>query len=537
MTFCFVSAVNDVSRRGFVVSNAQALDERRKAACRLVEAPQCQTADQVINKEFLKHKFAYSAFLSREVFKGVIKKENLITEFVDGHKKNVVPSGVRGAKAVIEYRAWSDEYRVRTAVEVSSGSAPVAKTGARISDRLTDNAAKKIGDSSAFMDATRGGFKTFITGTFDAEVRKLLKSGETSIQREVSRSMEALKKIYYRGFLVGGKRVEAAKVDYVDEWKIKRGGFVKAGINYNGYVVENDFCEVEFKKERKIIKGGFAYCWVVEIPKNVHGEDNPHVHILVDWKVERKNFDEWAKRLEAIWSNGMFNLQKIKKTSSAGAYLLKAIGYLKKGSNGSQGIVRGNRYGISEHARAPLFKPYGEGQLNSMGQLISECFDHISERFGHLFRNRKKLSEQLQSKNLSNEHRKKIGKELELIRKAIKKIPLKATRYQVILSGWGAAQSFFSWSRGENTCAEWLPAKIEGDLIWREGERPKPENNMYFTELKRRFGILREKRRALSDNILSKLSSYLFNKKQSEKDSALSAFNDYEIYCNLSIAA
>jgi hypothetical protein len=480
-------------------------DERsksREAALRLVKAPQCPTLDSLIDIEIIKNKFAQSQKKSAAIC-DLYKKNGELSDverlLLLEHEKElnivevdvrpvITPHHVRGMKTVVEYREWSDEYRVRTSVECSSGSVPEPKSGPRYSTRLSKTGAKKLSDSAAYMDKKRGGYKTFITGTFAPEIRKKIALGKTSIAKEVSRTMDAINKIYQRGF--------------VD---------LETGKKYESFG-----------------EGALAYCWVAENPKNKEGEDNPHVHMLLDWRVKKSEFNVWAKRLEDVWGNGTFHIEKIKKTESAGAYLLKAVGYMTKGYAQDQGIIRGNRYGISRTARAPLFKLYGEGRLHSMGQLISECYEHVTEKYGNLFSNRKKLLEELERKKKTKESARGVGKALENVRNEIKNLPIVSTKYQVILKGWAAAMSFFAWAKGENVVAEWLPEKLTGELIWNEGKRQGADENMYFTELKRRMKILREKRRHLTDCVLSKITEYVYNLKESLYFNNMGAYSEYE---------
>ena len=87
------------------------------------------------------------------------------------------------------------------------------------------------------------------------------------------------------------------------------------------------------------------------MPKNDDGEDNPHIHLLMDWRADRKHFAGWAKRIESIWGNGAFHLERIKDPTAAGAYMAKAAGYMTKAAgDDDQGEVRGNRYAISSAA-------------------------------------------------------------------------------------------------------------------------------------------------------------------------------------------
>lgn len=89
----------------------------------------------------------------------------------------------------------------------------------------------------------------------------------------------------------------------------------------------------------------FAYIWVAENP----GEENPHVHLLTNLRVPRREFAEHAAWIESLWGHGWVKIERIRKPERAGRYILKAVGYTIKGEEGSQGTVQGNRYGISRN--------------------------------------------------------------------------------------------------------------------------------------------------------------------------------------------
>lgn len=205
-----------------------------------------------------------------------------IIEF-DGDDRPVkVERGTAGVYAVIQYREWSEEWRIRSRVETISGTKPPEQSGTRESFMLTDRAARKIAESCEYMAAKHGGYSTFLTATFSDESREKIASGEVTIQREVSRLMDGLNKMYRRG------------------WNTETGEKVPAET------------------------GQIPYCWVVEIPQNDNGEDNPHVHILMKWRVPYRQFKCWANRIEKIWGHGFAHLEKIKDPECAGAYMAKA---------------------------------------------------------------------------------------------------------------------------------------------------------------------------------------------------------------------
>lgn len=327
-----------------------------------------------------------------------------------------------GSKTIIQYREWADEWRIRTQVDTTVGTAPPSQAGLRISKMLSTGGARKIADSCEFMAKARGGFKTFVTGTFNEAARERIANGETSIQREATRALDAMTKMYSRG------------------WNKKSGEQV-AGQGRS-----------------------LAYCWVVEVPKNEQGEDNPHIHMLLDWSVEYQHFAEWAKRIESIWGNGYFHLEKIDDPLCAGAYMAKAAGYLTKAAGMSdQGEVHGNRYAISKAARAPSWQTIGTYQLGIMGMLIREVFDSISAKHSekfierhHLRAEREKVREA--AKKMQAESDKKtyplwaknkltaIGEKLTEVRAQIAALPVRASKYQIVLKGAEPFVRFMNWA-------------------------------------------------------------------------------------------
>ena len=226
-----------------------------------------------------------------------------------------------GRFTIITHRAWSDEYRIRTQVETTTGTLPPEQSGERASDMLSMRGARAIGDSSHYMAVKKGGYTTFLT--LDAGARQRVASGETTVQKEISRFWDAAQKMYSRGWVneMTGNKVEG----------------------------KND---------------SLHYCWVVENPKNEDGEDNPHAHILMRWRVPYREFEGWAARLEQLWGQGFAHLEKIKEPEKAGAYMAKAAGYMTKAEGRTdQGTVRGNRYGISKPSRASEWLQVGRYEL------------------------------------------------------------------------------------------------------------------------------------------------------------------------------
>jgi len=96
---------------------------------------------------------------------------------------------------------------------------------------------------------------------------------------------------------------------------------------------------------RRVGFGEFAYIWVAENPR----DENPHVHLLTNYRVPRSEFEEFCAWVESLWGHGWVPVERIKKPESAGRYILKAVKYALKGDSSEQGTIRGNRYGISRN--------------------------------------------------------------------------------------------------------------------------------------------------------------------------------------------
>ena len=358
-----------------------------------------------------------------------------------------------GSKTIIQFREWSDEYRIMTRVTGTVGSPPPLQSGDRISKVLSDRAARKIADSCFYMSSIGKGFSTFVTGTFNPEARARIDSGETSVQKEVTRTMDALKKMYQRGWVVtdSGKKIPGHSEP-------------------------------------------FSYCWVVEVPLNDEGEPNPHVHMLLDWSVDYEDFQPWRKRIESIWGNGYFHLEKIKDPLCAGAYMAKAAGYMTK-ANGQddQGVVKGNRYAISKSARAPEWYTVEEFELGVMGSLIREVHDSIMHKHSAIFFERKQLTKERERVKIQAvEQQKKqggkypywakqkldrLGGQLASVREKISALSVRTTKYQLVIKGKEAFNRFMGWARAGG----WL-AGPRADSHWYKAMKEK------IYERKRRRG-------------------------------------------------
>jgi gluconate kinase len=137
--------------------------------------------------------------------------------------------------------------------------------------------------------------------------------------------------------------------------------------------------------------------------------------------------------------------------------MAKAAGYMSKAKgNDNQGYVKGNRYGISEIARAPDWITIEEKALHSMGMLIAEVNDHTTQRHGEKFRQSKLLTKEERQKALAA-----IGNKLAQVRKKIAALPVRCNRYQMTFKKPDFFHVFMAWATGKPfTCEgreEWLP--------------------------------------------------------------------------------
>ncbi|MFM2599873.1 hypothetical protein [Vibrio fortis] len=184
------------------------------------------------------------------------------------------------------------------------------------------------------------------------------KTSETTMGKEVSRFLDACKKMYQRGWVAD-------------------------------HTIQNDtdsgqsYCDLQLEKVPGHIGKpsdvgptmkplDFHYIWVAECPANEDGEPNPHVHVLLKWNVEPRFFSAWAKRLEKIWGHGFAKLERIKKPKAAGSYIIKAVGYAAKGGDAEQGLIKGNRYNISKCTRAPKWECLASFEAGNITAVIKE---------------------------------------------------------------------------------------------------------------------------------------------------------------------
>lgn len=401
-----------------------------------------------------------------------------------------------GRFTVVTQREWSGEFKIRTEVE-QPAAAPPLQSGKRSTKELSMRGAVAISDSCHYMAKKHGGFSTFLTLTFDSEARR-------RVREEVTvgpcTEIKYLKRKY--GVVIKPKtdHKDAGEVLYFSSIQTETSRFFD-GIQkmyQRGWQAKTDFQTIKMPANEHKLK----YCWVAENPKNSLGEDNPHLHVLIDWRVPYQVFDAWAKRIERIWGQGVAHLEKIKSPEMAGAYMAKAAGYLTKAQGATdQGEIRGNRYGISEDARAPLWALVGRYELGIMGHLIADVYDFFGFKYGPKFKARRKLNGALdgaksKAADMKKEgvkqspsdlkRRAKIGQKLQKVRAEINELPAVSSKYQIVVKSKAAFDEFWNWAtnaeKGEK--CEWLPT-ITKDETWSPDVRP---SSLWYGEYMNRIG-------------------------------------------------
>lgn len=455
------------------------------------------------------------------------------------------PLETAGTKMVVEKRDWSNEFRVRTQVE--SAGAPPVQEGERETTMLSYSGARKIAESCAYVATERTGFCTFVTMTLRPEARAAMEqsaSGNYCLLEDrptyrKGNKPAALTPIADHCRISdrdkpehhGGRAArETSPVGRYSRLTDKPDDWVSWSElpTYSPSEINDKALRVSIQKElsrcmdnwQKIYQRGIPaegipsnndnldYIWVVEVPENEHGEKNPHVHILMRWEVEYKHFKAWSARLEKAWGQGFAHIEKIKDPMAAGAYMAKAADYLTKGSsNDDQGVVIGNRYGISESARAPDWETMTEGQLHIMGQLIADVYDHLTVLHGRDFAERKKLNDlrtnllsdakRIQAEDpksryplLAKVEREKIGEQLKGVRDRIAATPVRANKYQLVFKGIENLNRFINWAKSDSARShsdsellpDWLPEKPAG-CGYIEGRKPEHIDNHYIYKL------------------------------------------------------
>ena len=496
---------------------------RRAAAHRLVKAAKSPTDPESARR--------MAEFIARESL-GAPAWPRLIETPKPWAKHTETP----GTWAVIERRDWCGEYRIRMETRAANSELPPEQAGDRVTAMLTDRGARKISESCYYVATARGGYSTFLTLTLTAEAREKLarrvvrpaypmtetgylkpaitparaKPGpfcpdfsgtdqiatdnqkaeiaaeysalhpETgrpftplreawawSVQKEASRFFEAAGKMYQRGWQYQNDKGETVRVPG------SRALYCVMG-------EDEDKTGARFTR-LKWWREPLDYLWVAENPDRIDEEtgevlgENPHLHVLMRWRVDYRHFQAWAKRLERLWGQGMAHLEKLKDPAKAGGYVAKAAGYLSKSQGKTdQGEIRGNRYGISSRARAPGWIECERHQVGMMGWLLAEAHEAWNRKHGPKIQQREQLKRQL-DKATTPAHRQKIGKILEGVRAKLEPLP-KISKYGAIFKTAEQKQRFIIWAKKQGwtekpQCSQWLHQWRREQLRRRNGSR------------------------------------------------------------------
>lgn len=452
-----------------------------------------------------------------------------------------------GAYSVLSYRAWDDTYRLRPQVDPRRRMIPTPQVGPRLTDTLTRGGRTAIDDSARFLASIGKGFTTMATFTLRPDARErtqphtiegdysdlttrqaveysgrycvlqwhqgeLIPGAEiegthtlkpvTTVQQELSRALDAMQKIYQRGFQWEGGEVPGhyfghrnsvenpARVVVVGSEQRAPGARHGLRSMWPRRIIATTAGGDRLKLDAELLRQAddgapfslldrkpepLRYLWVAEAPTTgdfcdletravVKGRANPHIHMLMDWLVPYEAFRVWADRIEGIWGHGFVTLEKLHTPEAAGAYVLKAAKYVGKGQDDAgQGWIVGNRYFISRGARAPQFEGMAvlpHGQLNL---LLEHAADHQKQRLEPLRRMRQAAREAVGAvKNPKAKGR--IIAKLKGWQKAIEGRPIIAGRFQILFRGFAALLRFCDWAAhdGDQHADALLPSKPAG---------------------------------------------------------------------------
>ncbi len=246
---------------------------------------------------------------------------------------------------------------------------PPVQFGDRWTERLSDRGKKQIEHSAMYMHRLGIGYRTFLTLTFTPEWRAQIEkwdqmkrgvddTNRCTIGNLVTEFINVLQQRHRNGKAFSSHYRRSGK-------QVRGGGYWANGSSFKGRIdtatSSDRWTPIKWRETFKLEEQNrpFQFVWVVENPTNMQGEANPHVHILMNWGVKLDQFHAWARWIEKTWGKGFAKLERIKKPAAAAAYMAKAAHYLTKGSEGDQGRVRGNRYGIANDGRAPKSRLVG----------------------------------------------------------------------------------------------------------------------------------------------------------------------------------
>lgn len=295
-----------------------------------------------------------------------------------------------GKMLIVKHDEWSDEYTATLVAQTLEQSKPPTQHGDRWTDSLTGTAKRKIEKSSKYMAWQKKGFRTFFTLTFDdaarAEVlawdkmprwaydengKRIDNPERKTVGKKITAMMNGMQQRHRKGLTLPS--------GWFPYGKIKKQKGKQCGSLSEWREVEGGWQEFRHFEEEKIAgdESPFEFVWVIENPKSAvhtdHGpsfKENMHAHVLMNWSVKKDQFRRWAKWIENLWGSGFVKLEKIRNPNAAAAYMAKAANYIAKGTDGSQGEVRGNRYSISKYARAPKARHVGIFKALNLWELV-----------------------------------------------------------------------------------------------------------------------------------------------------------------------
>lgn len=436
-----------------------------------------------------------------------------------------------GTHARLSFREWSKEWRLRCVSDVPPASAPPAHAGDRITTALSDRGAMALGESCEFVTVKRQGYSTFVTLTLDDEARKRISS---KVYRPAYETFPAVIRRGKGGFglLVSRGVVASGHFSWV-KFPALHGRTCERekGTMCSGVEASGRFCKIEhmwvssLQKEvsrffdglqkmysrgwdcdaehigpdgapfclidkKKPLKVSLDYLWVAENPWACEQLEvgpgryrNPHVHVLLRWRVPFKYFKPWAGRIEKLWGQGFAHLEKLKNSEAAGYYVAKAAGYLTKANGESdQGPVRGNRYGISAQARAPGWVPVLVWSWGVLGHVIEDAREKWKAHTAPMRKAREKLSEELkQIPKDKKERRGRVAALLQCAREKLKSVPAFFGKFSCVFKTSGALDKFVDyavrrgWSMDKKPPGRWF-----GE--WQRQKREKADRAVFIAK-------------------------------------------------------
>lgn len=336
---------------------------------------------------------------------------------------------------------------------------------------------------------------------------------DSSIGKEVSHFIDLAQKTYQRGWVPAFMPRRTRRGEPKEKQAGEKCGRHKAAGEFTPIRRGDQKDKIKQNPRWKQVNGKWKktaapldYIWVAEMPANEDGVPNPHVHLLVRWEVPKTHFFAWAGRLEKMWGNGFANLQRMQSTGAGASYLVKAVGYTAKGGKENQGMIRGNRYGISKTARAEGFEDIMTWQADNMAAIIAECEEKLARTNAHhdttairaqvklkqqkkihqITKNSKKLTEEEREQRIEKIKAKMVALDEE-IRAAYEakreRGVFAAGHWQITFTGPNATthlDNFLGWAVNNR---QWQ-ANARNDYIKRELEQAKEET---ITNMQREY--------------------------------------------------